>query len=145
MFQESIATKFFDRLVEWAKNIKVSDPLEEGCRLGPIVSEGQVCLVFLTSVFTRYLLNLPPSFYFSTKKKKVTALGKKENIKPILHLNFFLGVIFPLYFYYSVYSIAPTWLVKFLIISNTLSSISIYTTLENKNFQLVFEIDAGEV
>jgi betaine-aldehyde dehydrogenase len=31
-------------LVAWAKNIKVSDPLEEGCRLGSVVSEGQVML-----------------------------------------------------------------------------------------------------
>ncbi|KOM40344.1 hypothetical protein LR48_Vigan04g054200 [Vigna angularis] len=38
---ESIATEFVDKLVKWAKNIKISDPLEEGCRLGPIVSEGQ--------------------------------------------------------------------------------------------------------
>ncbi|TKY73458.1 Betaine aldehyde dehydrogenase 1 [Spatholobus suberectus] len=38
---ESIATEFVNRLVKWAKNIKISDPLEEGCRLGPIVSEGQ--------------------------------------------------------------------------------------------------------
>jgi len=38
---ESIATEFVNRLVQWAKNIKISDPFEEGCRLGPIVSEGQ--------------------------------------------------------------------------------------------------------
>ena len=38
---ESIAAKFLDTLVKWAKNIKVSDPFEEGCRLGPVVSEGQ--------------------------------------------------------------------------------------------------------
>ncbi|MED6170609.1 Aminoaldehyde dehydrogenase 2, peroxisomal [Stylosanthes scabra] len=38
---ESIATKFLDTLVKWAKNIKISDPFEEGCRLGPVVSEGQ--------------------------------------------------------------------------------------------------------
>lgn len=38
---ESIAAEFLDRLVKWCKNIKISDPLEEGCRLGPIVSEGQ--------------------------------------------------------------------------------------------------------
>jgi len=34
-----------DRLVAWAKNIKVSDPLEEGCRLGSVVSEEQVMLM----------------------------------------------------------------------------------------------------
>ncbi|XP_071731655.1 aminoaldehyde dehydrogenase 2, peroxisomal-like [Rutidosis leptorrhynchoides] len=38
---ESIAKKFLDKLVKWAKNIKISDPLEEGCRLGPVVSAGQ--------------------------------------------------------------------------------------------------------
>ncbi|TKY55158.1 Betaine aldehyde dehydrogenase 1 [Spatholobus suberectus] len=38
---ESIATEFLNRIVKWIKNIKISDPLEEGCRLGPIVSEGQ--------------------------------------------------------------------------------------------------------
>ncbi|XP_020203480.1 betaine aldehyde dehydrogenase 1, chloroplastic [Cajanus cajan] len=38
---ESIATEFLNRIVKWTKNIKISDPLEEGCRLGPIVSEGQ--------------------------------------------------------------------------------------------------------
>ncbi|KAK7828784.1 betaine aldehyde dehydrogenase 1 [Quercus suber] len=38
---ESIAAEFLDRLVKWTKNIKISDPLEEGCRLGPVVSGGQ--------------------------------------------------------------------------------------------------------
>lgn len=38
---ESIATEFLNRMVKWIKNIKISDPLEEGCRLGPVVSEGQ--------------------------------------------------------------------------------------------------------
>ncbi|PKI63151.1 betaine aldehyde dehydrogenase 1, chloroplastic [Punica granatum] len=38
---ESIAAEFLDRLVKWSKNIKISDPLEDGCRLGPIVSAGQ--------------------------------------------------------------------------------------------------------
>ncbi|PNX98455.1 betaine aldehyde dehydrogenase chloroplastic-like [Trifolium pratense] len=38
---ESIAKKFVNKLVKWAENIKISDPLEEGCRLGPIVSEAQ--------------------------------------------------------------------------------------------------------
>lgn len=40
--QKNIANEFIDRLVTWAKNIKVSDPFEEGCRLGPVISEGQV-------------------------------------------------------------------------------------------------------
>ncbi|KAG6403965.1 hypothetical protein SASPL_136199 [Salvia splendens] len=38
---ESIAEAFLEKLVKWCKNIKISDPLEEGCRLGPIVSSGQ--------------------------------------------------------------------------------------------------------
>ncbi|KAI9087557.1 hypothetical protein K1719_030427 [Acacia pycnantha] len=38
---ESIATEFLNRMVKWIENIKISDPLEEGCRLGPVVSEGQ--------------------------------------------------------------------------------------------------------
>ncbi|KAK8671296.1 hypothetical protein V6N13_037894 [Hibiscus sabdariffa] len=38
---ENIAKEFLDRLVKWVKNIKISDPLEEGCRLGPVVSAGQ--------------------------------------------------------------------------------------------------------
>ncbi|KAL3748916.1 hypothetical protein ACJRO7_010063 [Eucalyptus globulus] len=35
---ESIAAQFIQKLVQWSKNIKISDPLEEGCRLGPIKS-----------------------------------------------------------------------------------------------------------
>lgn len=42
MFQESIAAELLQKLVNWCKNIKISDPLEEGCRLGPVVSKGQV-------------------------------------------------------------------------------------------------------
>lgn len=42
MFQDSIAAKFMEKLVDWCRNIKISDPLEEGCRLGPVVSKGQV-------------------------------------------------------------------------------------------------------
>jgi betaine-aldehyde dehydrogenase len=42
VLQKKIAKEFQERMVAWAKNIKVSDPLEEGCRLGPVVSEGQV-------------------------------------------------------------------------------------------------------
>lgn len=41
LVHESIATEFLERLVNWCKNIKISDPLEEGCRLGPVVSKGQ--------------------------------------------------------------------------------------------------------
>ncbi|KAI4326674.1 hypothetical protein MLD38_031962 [Melastoma candidum] len=38
---ESIAAEFLERLVRWTQNIRISDPLEEGCRLGPVVSAGQ--------------------------------------------------------------------------------------------------------
>ncbi|CAL9041815.1 betaine aldehyde dehydrogenase 2 [Musa acuminata AAA Group] len=41
LLHETIAEEFLRKLVTWAENIKVSDPLEEGCRLGPVVSEGQ--------------------------------------------------------------------------------------------------------
>nr|AAC49268.1 betaine aldehyde dehydrogenase [Sorghum bicolor] len=41
LLHEKMAKKFLDRLVHGAKNIKVSDPLEEGGRLGSVVSEGQ--------------------------------------------------------------------------------------------------------
>lgn len=43
--QERIADEFLDKLVKWTKNIKISDPFEEGCRLGPVVSKGQVILL----------------------------------------------------------------------------------------------------
>lgn len=44
-------------MVKWIKNIKISDPLEEGCRLGPVVSEGQVYFhfSFLYNVYALYL------------------------------------------------------------------------------------------
>ncbi|KAJ0983844.1 hypothetical protein J5N97_002200 [Dioscorea zingiberensis] len=41
LVHEDIATEFIEKLVTWTKNIKISDPLEEGCRLGPVVSAGQ--------------------------------------------------------------------------------------------------------
>ncbi|KAJ9683562.1 hypothetical protein PVL29_019226 [Vitis rotundifolia] len=41
LVHENIAAKFVEKLIEWSKSIKISDPLEEGCRLGAIVSEGQ--------------------------------------------------------------------------------------------------------
>ncbi|KAJ4712257.1 Betaine-aldehyde dehydrogenase [Melia azedarach] len=41
LVHESIAAEFVDKLVKWTKNIKISDPLEEGCRLGPVASAGQ--------------------------------------------------------------------------------------------------------
>ena len=42
MLQDTIAKEFVEKLVGRANSIKISDPLEEGCRLGPIVSENQV-------------------------------------------------------------------------------------------------------
>nr|AHH24261.1 betaine aldehyde dehydrogenase [Atriplex nummularia] len=41
LVHESIAAEFVDRMVKWTKNIKISDPFEEGCRLGPVISKGQ--------------------------------------------------------------------------------------------------------
>ncbi|KAM3307827.1 hypothetical protein P3S67_009571 [Capsicum chacoense] len=41
IIQESIASAFLDRLILWTKNIKISDPLEEDCKLGPIISSAQ--------------------------------------------------------------------------------------------------------
>ncbi|XP_042406603.1 betaine aldehyde dehydrogenase 1, chloroplastic-like [Zingiber officinale] len=41
LVHENISGEFLRKLVIWAQNIKVSDPFEEGCRLGPVVSEGQ--------------------------------------------------------------------------------------------------------
>ncbi|KAJ6387078.1 hypothetical protein OIU78_016908, partial [Salix suchowensis] len=41
LVHESMASEFLDRLVKWTKKIKISDPFEEGCRLGPVVSGGQ--------------------------------------------------------------------------------------------------------
>jgi betaine-aldehyde dehydrogenase len=41
LLQEGIADEFLKKLASWASNIKVSDPLEQGCRLGPLVSENQ--------------------------------------------------------------------------------------------------------
>lgn len=48
-----------DKLVKWAENIKISDPLEEGCRLGPIVSEAQVCFSVYQFCIHEMLLSLP--------------------------------------------------------------------------------------
>lgn len=42
ILQDTIASQFLDRLLEWTKNIKISDPLEEDCKLGPVISRGQV-------------------------------------------------------------------------------------------------------
>ena len=58
--QEDIANEFIEKLVTWAKSIKVSDPLEEGCRLGPVVSAGQVWVSqFQTGKVTFIVLTMP--------------------------------------------------------------------------------------
>ncbi|XP_073100686.1 aminoaldehyde dehydrogenase ALDH10A9, peroxisomal isoform X2 [Elaeis guineensis] len=41
LVHDTIAKEFVEKLVSRANSIKISDPLEEGCRLGPIVSENQ--------------------------------------------------------------------------------------------------------
>lgn len=41
--QEGIADEFLKKLGTWASSIKVCDPLEKECRLGPLVSASQVC------------------------------------------------------------------------------------------------------
>nr|AEK98521.1 betaine aldehyde dehydrogenase [Sesuvium portulacastrum] len=41
LVHERIAAEFLDRLVKWCKNIRISDPFEEGCRMGPVASKGQ--------------------------------------------------------------------------------------------------------
>lgn len=41
IIHENVAREFLDKLVAWCQNITISDPLEEGCRLGPVVSSGQ--------------------------------------------------------------------------------------------------------
>lgn len=46
LVQESIAEEFIEKLVKWTQNIKISDPLEKDCRLGPVVSEGQYKKIF---------------------------------------------------------------------------------------------------
>lgn len=47
ILKESIAKDFLEKIVKWAKSIKVSDPFEEGCRLGPVISQAQVLLFFI--------------------------------------------------------------------------------------------------
>jgi betaine-aldehyde dehydrogenase len=41
LLQEGIADEFLKKITTWASSIKVSDPLEKDCRLGPLVSESQ--------------------------------------------------------------------------------------------------------
>lgn len=41
LLHERIAPVFKSRLVEWCSSIKIGDPMEDGCRMGPLVSEGQ--------------------------------------------------------------------------------------------------------
>lgn len=64
--QERIADEFLDKLVKWTKNIKISDPFEEGCRLGPVVSKGQVILLNRIDVLKNHssILQYPLSCQF---------------------------------------------------------------------------------
>ncbi|XP_051116939.1 aminoaldehyde dehydrogenase ALDH10A8, chloroplastic-like [Andrographis paniculata] len=41
LVHESIASALVEKLVKWSENIKIGDPFEEGCRLGPIISAQQ--------------------------------------------------------------------------------------------------------
>ncbi|CAM6108451.1 unnamed protein product [Calypogeia fissa] len=41
LIQESIAPEFLKKLGTWASSIKISNPLEKDCRLGPVVSASQ--------------------------------------------------------------------------------------------------------
>ncbi|XP_056847300.1 aminoaldehyde dehydrogenase ALDH10A8, chloroplastic [Raphanus sativus] len=41
LVHENFPFALIEKLVEWFKNIKISDPLERGCRLGPVVSKEQ--------------------------------------------------------------------------------------------------------
>eukprot|EP00246_Nothoceros_aenigmaticus_P015186 TRINITY_DN6199_c0_g1_i1.p1 TRINITY_DN6199_c0_g1~~TRINITY_DN6199_c0_g1_i1.p1 ORF type:complete len:512 (-),score=91.32 TRINITY_DN6199_c0_g1_i1:157-1692(-) len=41
LIQEGIADKFLTKLKSWCENIKISNPLEKDCRLGPLCSELQ--------------------------------------------------------------------------------------------------------
>lgn len=41
LLHEGIADEFLRKIGTWASSIKVGDPLEDGCRLGPLVSAGQ--------------------------------------------------------------------------------------------------------
>ncbi|KAG6542963.1 hypothetical protein Mapa_015655 [Marchantia paleacea] len=45
LLQEGIASEFLRKLATWASSIKISDPLEKDCRLGPLVSDSQVCCI----------------------------------------------------------------------------------------------------
>ena len=41
LIHEAIAPAFLEKLAARAESIKLSNPLEEHCRLGPLISEGQ--------------------------------------------------------------------------------------------------------
>lgn len=41
LVQEGIADKFYKQLKQRAESIKISDPMEEDCRLGPVISAMQ--------------------------------------------------------------------------------------------------------
>ena len=42
LVHERIAEKFYARLKQRAESIQTGDPLEEDCRLGPVVAESQL-------------------------------------------------------------------------------------------------------
>ena len=42
LVHESIADKFYARLKQRAESIKIGNPLEEDCRLGPVVAKSQL-------------------------------------------------------------------------------------------------------
>ena len=41
LVQEGIADRFYKQLKQRAESIKISDPMEEDCRLGPVISAMQ--------------------------------------------------------------------------------------------------------
>lgn len=42
LVQEKIAEKFYARLKQRAESINIGDPLDEDCRLGPVVAKSQL-------------------------------------------------------------------------------------------------------
>ena len=62
ILHESIAPQFLARLKAECERVNVCDPLAEGCRLGPVVSDGQcVCFsrVCFAACLPAFLPNLP--------------------------------------------------------------------------------------
>ncbi|TVU14148.1 hypothetical protein EJB05_37595 [Eragrostis curvula] len=75
LLHEKIAKQFLDRLVAWAKHIKISDPLEEGCRLGSVISEGQVMqmksITLVEDLMQIWLLYTTEEFFFLVQYEKI--------------------------------------------------------------------------